>query len=148
MQTGSDGYNVLPQTATVCANMRFIPHQGTDESLTLISKLAAKYNLETEVIYRGYPSRELDLKGEAFAIVQDTIGKCFPGVGILPYVVTGGTDARFYEEVCENCVRFGPVNLGPEQMAGMHGLNENIETGCLPGAVDYYKAIIEAQANR
>ena len=148
MQQGSAGYNVLPQEASVCANLRFIPHQSTDESLELISDLAKKYGLETEVIYRGYPSASLDLKGEAFAITQATIGKCFPGVGVLPYVVTGGTDARFYGEVCDSCVRFSPVNYGPEQMAGMHGLNENIETGCLPGAVDYYKEIILAQEAR
>ena len=95
-----------------------------------------------------YLSPSCQLEGEAFAITQDTIKTCFPGIGILPYVVTGGTDARFYDEVADSCVRFSPVNYGPEQMAGMHGLNENIEAGCLPGAVDYYKEIIKAQARR
>ena len=148
MQSGSAGYNVLPQEASVCANLRFIPHQGTDESIELLTELAKQYGLETEVIYRGYPSASLDLNGEAFAITQESIGKCFPGVGVLPYVVTGGTDARFFGEVCDNCVRFAPVNYGPEQLAGMHGLNENIEVGCLPGAVDYYKTIVIAQESR
>ncbi len=148
MQSGSAGYNVLPQEASVCANMRYIPHQGTDESIEVITELAKKFGLETKVIYRGYPSKSLDLNGEAFAITQKTISTCFPGIGILPYVVTGGTDARFYDEVADSCVRFSPVNYGPEQMSGMHGLNENIEAGCLPGAVDYYKEIIKAQAAR
>ena len=148
MQSGSSGYNVLPQEASVCANMRYIPHQGTDESINIITELAKQFGLETEVIYRGYPSSSLDLEGEAFAITQNTIKTCFPGIGILPYVVTGGTDARFYDDVADNCVRFSPVNYGPEQLAGMHGLNENIEAGCLPGAVDYYKEIIKAQAKR
>ena len=148
MQSGSAGYNVLPQEASVCANMRYIPHQGTDESIQVITDLAKEYGLETEVIYKGYPSKSLDLEGEAFAITQETIKPCFPGIGILPYVVTGGTDARFYDDVADSCVRFSPVNYGPEQMAGMHGLNENIEAGCLPGAVDYYKEIIKAQEKR
>lgn len=148
MQSGSNGYNVLPQEASVCANMRYIPHQSTDESLKRITSLAQQYGLETEVIYRGYPSKSLDLHGEAFAIAQQTIKTCFPGIGILPYVVTGGTDSRFFDEVCDNCVRFSPVSYGPEQMAGMHGLNENMEIGCLPSAVDYYKTIIKAQERR
>ena len=148
MQQGSAGYNVLPQEASVCANMRFIPHQGTEESIALITELAKKYGLETEVIYKGYPSKSLDLNGEAFYMVEKAIGDVFPGVGIMPYVVTGGTDARFYGEVCDSCVRFSPVCYGPEQMAGMHGLNENIESGTLPGAVDYYKTVIVAQENR
>lgn len=148
MQQGSAGYNVLPQEASVCANMRFIPHQGTDESIALITELAKKYGLETEVIYKGYPSGSLDLNGEAFHLVEKAIADVFPGVGVMPYVVTGGTDARFYGEVCDSCVRFSPVCYGPEQMAGMHGLNENIESGCLPSAVDYYKTVILAQENR
>ncbi|MBQ8610469.1 MAG: M20/M25/M40 family metallo-hydrolase [Oscillospiraceae bacterium] len=148
MQNGSSGYNVLPQSASVCANLRFIPHQSTDESLQLITAMAKKYGLETEVLYAGKPSRSLDLSGEPFAITRSVIGQIFPGVGVMPYVVTGGTDARFYDGVCDACVRFSPVCYGPEQMAGMHGLNENIETGTLPAAVDYYKAIIRAQENR
>ncbi len=148
MQSGSAGYNVLPQDASVCANLRFIPHQSTDESVELIAALAKKYGLDTEVIYRGYPSAALDLEGEAFAITQQAIGAIFPGVGLMPYVVTGGTDARFYGEVCDACVRFSPVCYGPEQMSGMHGLNENIEVGTLPMAVDYYKYIIKAQEAR
>ena len=148
MQEGSRGYNVLPQEASVCANLRFIPHQSTDESLAVITRLAEKFGLETEVVYKGYPSAALDLEGPAFAIVQETIGRVFPGVCVMPYVVTGGTDARFYGEVCDSCVRFSPVLYGPEQMAGMHGLNENITADCLPPAVDYYKAIIRAQEER
>ena len=43
------------------------------------------------------------------------------------------------------CVRFAPVVFGPEQLKAMHGIDENIETNCLPGAVEYYKTIIRLQ---
>ena len=48
----------------------------------------------------------------------------------------------FYEPVCKNCIRFSPVIYGPEQLKGMHGLNENIEYNCLPGAVRFYRNLI------
>ena len=57
--------------------------------------------------------------------------------------MTGATDSRFYQDICDSVVRFAPVVYGPEQMQGMHGLNENIEYNCLPGAVDFYKNLIE-----
>lgn len=148
MAQGSAGYNVLPMEASVCANLRFIPHQSTDESLEVLEREAKKFGLDMEVLYKGYPSNALDLNGAPYAMVKQAIGEVFPGVGIMPYVVTGGTDARFYGEVCDSCVRFSPVCYGPEQMAGMHGLNENIESGTLPGAVDYYKTIIRMQEKR
>jgi len=148
MQEGSKGYNVLPQEACVYANMRYIPHQSTDEANKLIADMAAKYGLETEIIKAGYPSKALDLNGEQFKLVEKCVAKIFPGIGMMPYVVTGGTDARFWGDICDACVRFSPINYGPEQMKGMHGLNENVEIGTLPGAVDYYKEVIRAQEGR
>lgn len=145
MSEGSNGYNVIPQEASICANMRYIPHQDTDESIEVITNLAKKFNVETEVVYRGYPSPSVDINGEAFKMVESAINECFPGVGCSPYVVTGATDARFYSKICDSCVRFAPVIYGPEQMKGMHGLDENIECNTLQGAVDFYKKIITMQ---
>ena len=61
--------------------------------------------------------------------------------------MTGATDARNYERIADNVVRFAPVIYGPEQMKGMHGLNENIEYNCLPGAVDFYKKLVRATSD-
>ena len=142
MQSGSDACNVLPQEASVWANLRFIPHQGMDESLRVIRALAAKYGLETEVLAASDFTAATDIEGEAWRYAADTVAKSFPGLPACPYVMTGATDARFYQEICENVIRFAPVIYGQEQMKGMHGLNENIETKCLPGAVDFYKNLI------
>ena len=147
MQTGSDACNVLPQKATVSANMRFIPHQGMEESLALIRKRAEKYGLETEVLQAADYTVPTDIHGEAFKLVQRIVGETFPGCPASPYVMTGATDARFYQEICDNVVRFAPVVYGPEQMKGMHGLNENIEISCLPGAVDFYRNLIRANVS-
>ena len=148
MQKGSDGANVIPQEAWVLANLRYIPHQSMDESNELMRKIAAKYDLEMEVVNANPPSNELDLRGEAYALTRETIADIFPGVGIMPYVVTGGTDARFYRDVCDSCIRFSPINFGPEQMAGMHAINENIEQKTLPTAVDFYKALVKKMEKR
>ena len=148
MQKGSDGYNVIPQEAWVTANLRYIPHQNAEESNALVEKTAKKFGLETEVLYSNPSSAALDLNGRPYAMAAEAVRKVFPGIGIMPYVVTGGTDSRFYGEVCDSCVRFSPINMGPEQMSGMHGLNENIEQGTLPGGVDWYKEIIRMQETR
>ena len=145
MQSGSDAYNVLPQEATLGANMRFIPHQGEKESLEIIKALAAKHGLETEIVHSNDYTVPVDINGEAFKLVEKVIGKTFPGLPVSPYVMTGATDAQFYQPICPSCIRFAPVIYGPEQMKGMHGLNENIEYNCLPGAVSFYQNLIKAQ---
>ena len=145
MQSGSDAYNVLPQEATLGANMRFIPHQGEKESLEIIKALAAKHSLETEIVHSNDYTEPVDINGEAFKLVEKVIGETFPGLPVSPYVMTGATDAQFYQPICPSCIRFAPVIYGPEQMKGMHGLNENIEYNCLPGAVSFYQNLIKAQ---
>ena len=144
MMSGSDACNVMPQEASVSANMRFIPHQGMEESLEIMRKLAEKHRLEMEVISANDYTEPVDIHGEAFMTVQRVISQTFPGCAGSPYVMTGATDSRFYQRICDNVVRFAPVIYGPEQMQGMHGLNENIEYNCLPGAVDFYKNLIKA----
>ena len=144
MLSGSDAFNVMPQRATLGANMRFIPHQGMEESLNIIRRLADRHGLSMEVLHADDYTVPVDIQGEAFQTVQRVIRQTFPGCAGSPYVMTGATDARHYQEICENVVRFAPVIYGPEQMQGMHGLNENIEYDCLPGAVDFYKNLIDA----
>ena len=146
--SGSEAYNVLPQEAFVGANMRFIPHQGEAESLTLIEQRAKKYGLEMEVLLSNDYSPPVDIEGEAFRQVERVVGETFPGLPVSPYVMTGATDAYFYQAVCPSCIRFAPVVYGPEQMKGMHGIDENIECNCLPGAVRFYKNLIRAQEGR
>ena len=144
-QSGSDAYNVIPQEATLGANMRFIPHQGEQESLAIIRKLAEKHGLSTEVLHSNDFTPPVDIHGEAFTLFTRVIGETFPGLAASPYVMTGATDAQFYQPVCKSCIRFAPVIYGPEQMKGMHGLNENIEYNCLPGAVRFYQNLIRAE---
>ena len=148
MQKGSDGYNVIPQEAYVTANLRYIPHQPSKESNNVIRNIAKKYNVELEEKLINDPSKSLDLNGKAYSITCEAIKKVFPGIGIMPYVVTGGTDSRFYDSVCDSCIRFGPINYSIEQINSMHAIDENINIGTLPQAVDYYKEIIKLQEKR
>ena len=143
MQSGSDAANVLPQEATLTLNLRYIPHQDMEESNRIIEALARKHDLEMSVL-RAYPScPPVKIDSAAYHLVEKVIAEVFPDLPACPYVMTGGTDARFYQEICDACIRFSPVIYGPEQMKGMHGLNENIDTVSLPGAVDFYKAVIQ-----
>ena len=140
---GSDGLNVLPQTAYVTGNMRYIHHQPTDESIALISKIAKKYDIETEVLYKDYPCPIVDFNSRQFHLVEAVVDKVFPGVGACPYVMTGGTDCKFYSEVCDNAIRLAPLYIDKQQYASIHGLNENIFSGVLPKAVDFYKEVVK-----
>lgn len=143
MAKGADGLNVLPQEAYVTGNMRFIQHQPTDESIAIITDIAKKYDIETEVIYKDYPCPVVDFNTDAFKLIEDVASEIYPGVGISPYCMTGGTDAKYYTKVCDNCIRFAPLYITKQQHESVHGLNENINQGTLPLGVDFYKSVVK-----
>ena len=142
MASGSNACNVMPREASVGANMRFIHHQDMEESLAVIGKIAKKYDLEMEVMQGGPCSKMIDIHGEVYKFVADTVTRTFPGCVSSPYVLTAATDATFYEKICDNCIRFAPIVYGPEEKKGIHGVNEALRYDCLPGAVDFYKNLI------
>ncbi len=143
MAKGADGPNVLPEEACVTANMRFIPHQDADESVEIITRLARKYELETELIRKETACPVVDYKSEYFKQIEAVMAEVYPGVGISPYAMTGATDAKYYGEVSNCCLRFAPLYINGQQYASIHGINENIYQGTLPAGVDFYKRMIE-----
>ena len=140
---GSEGFNVLPQEAWITGNMRFIPHQDSDESIALISKIAGKYDIKTEVIYKDSACPVVDYNGAPFKLVEEVASEVYPGVGICPYVMTGGTDAKFYRDISDHCLRFAPLYITNQQYKSIHAINENICKGTLPKGVDFYKMMIQ-----
>ena len=61
-------------------------------------------------------------------------------------LMTGGTDCRQFERVCDNCLRFTPTRLTNQQLAAMHAANENIGVSALAEAVKFYRYFIEKQS--
>jgi len=139
---GSDGLNVLPQTAFVTGNMRIIHHQANAESIGLISKIAKQYDLDTEVLYQDTPCPVVDYSSRQFRLIESITNQIYPGVIVSPYTMTGGTDAKFYKEICDNCIRFAPLYINSQQYGSIHALNENIFQGALPHGVEFYKQVI------
>lgn len=140
---GSSGNNVLPQEAYVIGNMRFSHHEGRDAAIAKLRPVADKYGIEIEILDPGFKTGMSDYNGKGFRLVEEGIRETFPGVDeVVPYILTGASDSRYYEKVCSQCIRFLPFEIDDSQFAGMHGLNENINIDALIPAVDFYRYIL------
>jgi carboxypeptidase PM20D1 len=139
---GADGLNILPSEAYVTANMRFIHHQPNEESIAIMKRYADKFNLETEVIYQDEPSKPVDYTCPTFKLLEKVAGEIYPGYDVVPYVMTGGTDAKYYGDVCDNALRFAPIEINVQQYGSVHSINENLDSTALVPAVDFYKEIL------
>ena len=137
---GGEAVNVIPSECWVVGDMRCSHHQGRDASLAAIKKVAKKFGLETEVMHLEPESRLADFRGEAFRLVKQAVKTCVPGVDeCTPYIMTGGSDSRFFDRLSDQCIRFLPFTIDAEQMESIHGINECVSVDTLVPAVDFYR---------
>lgn len=142
MAGGSDGANVLPAEAWVVANMRYSHHQGQEGSLEAIRKLAEKYDVEMEVLDPGNPSGLTDYTGEGYARIRRAVETVFPGVVPVPYLLSGASDARFFDRISDHTLRFLPFFADDQQLSSIHGVDENVRLEDLVPAVAFYQALM------
>ena len=90
----------------------------------------------------GTPSPITDDRSPGFRLVEEAVGQVFPGVIPAPYIMTGASDSRYFSRVSDCCIRFAPFRIDQQQLASIHGVDENINIDTLPGAVDFYQFII------
>jgi carboxypeptidase PM20D1 len=140
--SGSDADNVIPETASITANLRFIHHQPMRESIETIRAAAKKHGIETEVIKCGDCSPVVDTRGAGFRFVSGCIKEKFPESAVVPMTLVAGTDARNYTGICRNVIRFVPLIMSERQLISVHGTDENVTITSLSRAVDFYKSML------
>lgn len=143
MSGGSQAPNVIPGKAYVIANIRPAIQQNKEECFEILKKIAAKYDIDAEILFGTSASPINNSHSEEFEYMHKCVNKVFPKYCFTPYYMTGGTDCRKYQEVTDNCIRFTPIRMWPDQMAAMHAANESIGTDAVAEGVKYYKYYIK-----
>ncbi len=146
MAEGSTAANVLPDEASVICNIRPSLQQNAEATVAALKKIADKYDIETEVLFSRDASRVSPPDSAEFHYLAKCLGECLPDCVITPYLMTGGTDSRRFECVCENVLRFTPTRLTKEQLAAMHAANENVSVSAIAEGVKIYEYLIRNRA--
>lgn len=128
--------NVIPTVAEATINFRILPGE-TIESVKQHIENTVSDKIRVEAAgFLTNPSPVSEIDSEAFKILEKTIRSVFPEVVVVPGLIGGGTDARYFYEVSDDVYRFYPIRLGPESMSMFHGIDEKISK-------ENYKEIIE-----
>ena len=128
--------NVIPTVASATINFRILPGETIASVKQHIEKNISN---KIEVVPVGFltnPSPVSRIDSEAYAILEKTIRSMFPNSIVVPGLVGGGTDARYFYEISDDVYRFYPIRVQPESMTRLHGIDEKISK-------DNYKEIIE-----
>ncbi|MDX1506090.1 MAG: M20/M25/M40 family metallo-hydrolase, partial [Spongiibacter sp.] len=144
MLEGSVQDNVLPITASAVVNFRIIP----GETVELVTQRVIDIIDDPRVSvspYGGFgsnPSSVAAPDSAGFNVLSDIVRQVNPNVVVTPRLVVAATDARHFEDVAENSYRFIGIELGPEEIAGIHGTNERVAVDSYRDAVQVYYQLI------
>jgi carboxypeptidase PM20D1 len=137
--------NVLPIVARAVINHRIRPGETVDSVTARVREVIGDDRVRvTPTPAHADPSPVSDPSSEAFALVGRTLLEVLPGEDVIvaPYLVIGGTDAKYYSGRSENVFRFLPIVGGDDILQRLHGTNERISLDSLELAVRYFVHLI------
>ena len=137
--------NVLPITARALVNHRILPGDSVESVTARAREVIDDERVSvTPLGWHGEPSPVSNPGSEAFELLGRTLMEILPGkrVVVAPYLLIGGTDAKYYAGKSENVFRFLPVSAGDDVMNMFHGTNERISLEGLEMAVRYFVQLI------
>ena len=127
--------NVIPTVAEATINFRILPGE-TIESVKAHIENTVSEKVRIELAgFATNPSPVSEIDSEAYKALEKTIRGMFPETIVVPGLIGGGTDARYFYKISENVYRFYPIRLNSKSMTRFHGMDEKISK-------DNYKEII------
>ncbi|MDR2899737.1 MAG: M20/M25/M40 family metallo-hydrolase [Clostridiales bacterium] len=144
MINGSPAPNVLPQKVRSIINFRIAPEDTCDSILKHCIDTADDSELKIEMTKGLDPSKISKIDSIGFKAIEDSVGKFFNGVTVIPGLVTGGTDCRYFEDICDCCYRFRPFI---DNMALGHTTHATNERCYMPAVAQGVKVLIDIMKN-
>lgn len=123
-------HNVIPDRAEALIDVRALPG-GEDEALAQIQRIVGS-DIAIEVVHRDI-GLEVPFEGTLVDAMTDALGRHDPGVPVLPYLMSGGTDNKALAALGIRGYGFAPLRLPAElDFTGMfHGVNERVPLDAL-----------------
>ena len=142
MAQGSPAANVLPQKASVTVNFMQMPGTTVEDVEKHIRKVCRNKDIEVKVIKAKEASKFSPTDSRAFRIIEEICMQDNKNSIVAPYLVMGGTDACYYEPICENIFRYAPYKVSVPLLRCTHGTNERIPVEAVAPAVAFFKKYI------
>ncbi|RKN03856.1 M20/M25/M40 family metallo-hydrolase [Streptomyces radicis] len=128
----SAGYkvNVIPGSATAQVDGRVLPG-GEEEFAATLDRLTGP-EVDWEHVHHEIPL-QAPVDAPAYAVMRDALLHFDPGAHIIPYCMSGGTDAKQFSRLGVVGYGFMPLRLpeGFDYQAMFHGVDERVPVDAL-----------------
>lgn len=136
--------NVLPSRAEAVINARILPGETPQDVLRYMREVVDDPAIRVEPLgpIRREPAAVADVTGPSYRVLAHTIRQCFPDAVVAPGLVTGATDSRHYQGLTDAVYRFSPMQVTPEDLGRIHGVDERIGVAAYGRYVRFYMQLI------
>ena len=118
-------HNVIPGRATAGIDGRFIPghEQEFYDTITELIGPQVRYEVQTSKI-----AVETEFSGALVEAMRSCLAAEDPGARAVPFLMSGGTDAKGWSQLGVRCFGFAPLRLPPDLdfVALFHGVDERV----------------------
>lgn len=135
--------NALPQTAKAVVNCRIFPGVAVDSVRD--SLVAAIADPGVKVVVRGTPEASpiSEMRPEVMSAITRAVHAHYPGVMVVPYLESGGTDGKVYRIAGIPTYATSGLFTKPSEMFA-HGLNERLPVTAFYQGLDHvYRLAVE-----
>jgi acetylornithine deacetylase/succinyl-diaminopimelate desuccinylase-like protein len=123
--------NIIPSECEAIFDCRMLPGQTTTGALNEMKNLLKDVGLEKlefETIQANEPS-ESPSNTPLYEQIVGTLKEFEPNCSVVPILLTGGTDSRFFRNMSSTCYGFQPLRADMpygEMLKTIHGIDERI----------------------
>ncbi len=142
MASGSSKSNILPTRAEAVINFRVIPGQTVEEVRDRVIELIDDERVQVIMETAVNPSPVSPTDSMGYELLARTIRGFDDEILVAPYLVQGGTDAKYFYSVSPNVYRFIMARATPDTLRRVHGIDERIAVEDYLTAVRFYYALI------
>jgi acetylornithine deacetylase/succinyl-diaminopimelate desuccinylase-like protein len=130
MLSGGYKMNVIPGLATAGIDGRFVPGYEQEFYDTITELIGDKVRYEVAI---SEPAVETTFDGALVAAMTSSLTAEDPGATVVPFMMSGGTDAKAWSRLGVRCFGFAPLRLPAELdfVALFHGVDERVPTESL-----------------
>ena len=77
-----------------------------------------------------------------YRMMEACVNEAYPGLPVIPFILGGGTDSRYFAPLTDEIVRFSPMHAKPWQGRGVHGDNEAASVEDVRDAANCYYLLL------
>ena len=140
--------NIIPSECEAVFDCRILPGQSIEDAMNRVKELLIDVGLEKlefDVIQANEPS-ESPMDTPLYKVIVDVLNEFEPGCVVVPLLLTGGTDSRYFRRLGAICYGFHPLRSDlpyGEIIKMIHGVDERISVKNLVFGTSVLYSVVE-----